>query len=321
MFRKVISRSTGTGDVDSLCFILNLVNRTFEVEFYKELQRRLTLSSDRHDARLAFIATLNGLDESSSYLSELTQAAQEEVGRMLKFLGKDQSAQQRDKDKINSCLNPLGANGQLLKDGVRAGVMTLFGTVMRNKYKALLSEGFSNMKLVLTEEEFQQLQSQMTSDFDGSTGAGASWIDRFRSGFTKLYDEKLPLAPNLTYILLGLCVDALVANYEKLLLSATKINQLGAFRVDKDLRTLLAFFTSLLQRSTSSSSATTGMSSDEFSFRDRFGKVFQLVSLCTLDSVSDLQGEWRDDLRRVSRDEARRVLIARFGADDVARLK
>ena len=127
----------------------------------------------------------------------------------------------------------------------------------------------------------------------------------------RLFDKYKPqLAPENFESFTHLCLKVLGPQIEKTILQK-QFTQYGALQLDKDLRNIIAYFSTLSQRTV----------------RGEFARLIQMTSLLNLESVAEVMDYWGENSGqmtwRLAPSEVHRVLSRRmdFSGAEIASLK
>lgn len=332
LYKRVTSRAINTYNVSAICTVLNFVARSLELQYFNNgLKKKLSTSfggdkavnlSERPESRIAYAILLNNSFSSAGFVDQFCRSINEDVNAAWKNIDDDLQA----KEKIQACLSPIISLDRNFMDLARFGAQIMFNQLIKNKVKVLYGELFSGMKLTLTESEFNESEKVgsyviLVSDSALGSVTGNSYRDsllrRFKEQFYRTIDERvrLYLLPEVFGIVLQICFSNLISKYEYVLFSSPGINLFGAFRMDKDLRNIIAYFNSL----------TEDQQTLNF-FRSHSSKLLKLLSLVSLDDVDELKEtlvdtkEWLSH-SKITRDELMKVVSSRFGSDAMNRIE
>ncbi|CAG8495188.1 1950_t:CDS:10 [Paraglomus brasilianum] len=299
VINRCIQRAIMTSDVDVISSFANSVNHYLETDYTSVIHKRLSTlftSNDAEDARIRFMILLNNLDMSCIYFQRLSTELQQDTLSSLTSL-----IAEEDIEKIRTLLawledSATGKFGQILESGLDQ----LFGQTVKPRIRPLLQEAYRDVKYVLEEEEYHELEA---NDFFGR---------RFVNGFNSLQQLYKTRFTNNNYNhIMTLIMDSTINMLEKTI-SATKFNQasLGALRFDKDLRAVLSYFTRNVQ----------GPVRDKFT---RLNQISMLLNLEVLSEINDYWGSSSGVTWRLTVAEVKKVLGLRidFNQQEVANLK
>eukprot|EP00842_Homolaphlyctis_polyrhiza_P001174 jgi/Hompol1/2057/HPOL_002041-RA len=158
---------------------------------------------------------------------------------------------------------------------------------------------FADIKYVLTEDEYNQYEATNTL------------LKRFAVAFGKMTAPYQTALTEANYIqTVNLVIEHIAKDWERHLFSNCRFNQLGALRLDKDVRGMVAFLSHNTQWST----------------RDKFVRLNQMCTLLNIEHVGEMAEYWGPKAGainwRFSANEVRKILLLRvdFSQDEVARL-
>lgn len=133
----------------------------------------------------------------------------------------------------------------------------LLSQMLKSRIRPLFQESYREVKYVLDEDEYNE------ADLD------EIFVKRFRLGFDHLINlYRKTLTDNNFSTLLGLLVDALTAQWERIVMQ-TRFNQYGSLRFDKDLRLVIQYLSNMT----------------EFFSRDKFTRLNQIATLLNFEEV------------------------------------
>ncbi|CAG8665219.1 5938_t:CDS:10 [Ambispora leptoticha] len=285
ILKRSAFRAVSTSNVDCIVTMVNIINQCLETEFIKVHQKRLIL--------------LNNLDVSCDYIQRLASELQDDATRTLAPLPEDHE----DCRKAQKSLSSLSDSAiNKFKQILQSGLEQLFKQLVKPRIRPILQEAYKDIKYVLNEDEYHDQESN------------DNFAKRFVNGFDSLlHIYKMTLTENNYNQIMIHLLDWLLFMWEKTIL-ATKFNQLGALRFDKDLRAVSNYFSSRMQ----------------WSFRDKFTRLNQISTLLNLESLSEIYDYWGSSTKssnpitwRLTITEARKVLGLRieFKTEDVANIK
>jgi conserved oligomeric Golgi complex subunit 4 len=159
---------------------------------------------------------------------------------------------------------------------------------------------YTELKYVLTEEEYSQLEA---SDL---------FLKRFAASFGKLikpYENTLTTS-NYEHTV-SFLVEQVCRDFERWLANNCRFNQLGAVQLDKDIRSLTAYLTN----------------NTPWTDRSKMTRLNQFSTIVNVESVSEILEYWGPKSGpiswRYSAAEVRKVLALRieFTPDEISRLK
>lgn len=247
-------------------------------------------ASSGHAARMQYLVTLNTI-----------KACQKNLVTLHAHLERNLAAfQDSTQDKTN--LNKLSACMDELKQSVA------------DEFQRLLDKGFAQLtsavirtqaKTVL--QPFTSQSYELTEDDLDLYGANDPWMENCVAELDQfLKPFRVVLSQDNNDHLVCVLTTELVRHMEQLIQRKT-YNRFGAIQLEKELRCLFAYLTSITY----------------VALRDHFTCLLQTCSLLNLDKVSEVAFYWNSATWRLTPNEVRRILSLRveFTTDEIRRLK
>ncbi|GAA6000376.1 hypothetical protein JCM10207_007985 [Rhodosporidiobolus poonsookiae] len=210
------------------------------------------------EARNTYIIYLNNLDTAASYISRL----------LSELLNSDNLPSSfflfTELDRARTSLSLLRNTEEKFRSVLKSGLDHLFNQLVRPKLRPLLSEVYKDVSYKLDEDGY----------------ADAEYRDDVRKRFVKAWDALLSgyrdsLTESNFNLFFATAVNVLVRPWESMI-RGMKFTELGALRLDRDIRTILSFLSS--QASFASGS-----------LRESFSRLQQIATLLTLDSPEEAE--------------------------------
>ncbi|KAL1916355.1 uncharacterized protein VTP21DRAFT_5972 [Calcarisporiella thermophila] len=296
LVRKSLHRVLRTSDAQLLGAMVNLVNRTLEVDYVGVFQKRMmsifVTGGEGGDPRVHYMIILNNLGVSVDYVGRLI----EEIGEYVQASGMLREEKMEEKEMETG--QGLNASSAKFKQILQSGIEQLFGQTIKPRLRPLFQEAYREVKYVLEEDEFHEAD---LSDV---------FVHRFRAGFSSLIAVyKETLTPQNFMKLMQHVLDALTKHWEKIIFQS-RFNPLGAIRLDKDIRAITQFLSQMT----------------EWPSRDRFTRLTQisvLLNLETLEEIYDYWGQGGKGSWRLTVGEVKKVLALRndFYQEAINKLK
>ncbi|KAJ1328793.1 hypothetical protein BSLG_010017 [Batrachochytrium salamandrivorans] len=313
-----IRRGISTSDTECLAALINSIDRLLEVEFMNALQRRLSLAfvntgsgsggssasgsgaagSDTHNA---FMTTLNNIDVSCEYTIKLAREVETLIIKAFSH------ARERDVEKIKSCLSALTEHALKFRNILKTWIENFFNQTVKPRVRPLMMGVYADTKYILNEDEYNHQDTTQTM------------LKRFTNAFTKLaVPYKNVLTEGNYGMVVGLIIDSIAKDFERHLLTfngggatgsavggsgsssggggGVRFNQLGALRLDKDIRGMTAFLSDTTRWST----------------RDKFNRLGQISMVLNAETVEEVYEFWGVKAGpiswRLSSNEVRKIL-------------
>lgn len=229
---------------------------------------------------------INDMEVSSANILKLVATIESEIAATIS---------KEDQKKIQTCLNGLRETSQAFSQNLTMSVQQLAQTLIPRIKPSL--DIFSQLSYELTE--------QMYADYEVNDPFAKKLISQLEALLQPYQKVLLPATYN---ILIQQVVIFFAQRLEQMILTKT-FNQIGGLQLDRDLRALVSFFTSLSSRTV----------------RDRFQRINQIGLILTLENANEIVEYWGDKsfTWRLSAAEIRQVLLLRidFNAAAVKQLK
>ncbi|XP_064393450.1 conserved oligomeric Golgi complex subunit 4-like isoform X2 [Halichondria panicea] len=315
VLQKCTRRAFASCNVDGACAMLNHASSLLMEEYLELLRGRLKASlpstgldfsgiiqsqlqssrsgaSDNEASKPSTSIALNDMEVSIENLTKLTNELQDECSKLVDLLG--ESA----KLKLDSCLTDFSGVGSTFKDLRQTAVRKVVEVLVLPRLLSSL-ELYSSLNHTLTETEF--------SNYEVNDPFVQPLIATME---TALADIKVKFIPGVYKLLLGKVIDCVM---EKLTAQVWKcsFNQLGGVQLDKDLRCLMGYLSTVC----------------EWPVRDKFALLLQLATILSLDNVGEMIEYWGDRagplVWRLTPTEVKKALRLRadFDHDEIALLK
>ncbi|KAG8757483.1 hypothetical protein FRC14_002012 [Serendipita sp. 396] len=202
-----------------------------------------------------FITLLNDLDVSSSHMERLVKDLHSSPIIEQHFL-------QWEMDGVHEQLEGLLKLIPTFRAMLKSGLEELFNQIIRPRLRAILQDVYKDQTYLLDDDSYAAAESN----------------DLVRKRFIKSW-EALMSGPKGTFTetnyrtFFGMAIDTLVKPWEKML-SIMKYSELGAVRLDRDIRAVVGYL---------SSQAVFGNA------REKFQRLFQISTLLNLDTDEDIE--------------------------------
>ncbi|CAO2609959.1 Conserved oligomeric Golgi complex subunit 4 [Lemmus lemmus] len=305
--KKCIGRALSSSNIDCLCAMINLATRELEADFrdvlcnklrigfpattFQDIQRGVTsavnimhssLQQGKFDTK-----GIESTDEAKlSFLSDCTKLFSQGIG------GEQAQA------KFDSCLSDLAAVSNKFRDLLQEGLAELNSSAVKPQVQPWINT-FLSVSHNIEEEEF--------NDYE----ANDPWVQQFILNLEQQMAEfKASLSPVIYDSLTGLMTSLVAVELEKVVLKST-FNRLGGLQFDKELRSLIAYLTTVTT----------------WTIRDKFARLSQMATILNLERVTEILDYWGANSGpltwRLTPAEVRQVLALRidFRNEDIKRLR
>ncbi|GAA6054222.1 hypothetical protein JCM3770_001399 [Rhodotorula araucariae] len=232
------------------------------------------------EARNVYIVYLNNLDTAAGYTSRL----------LSELLASDTLASafflSSELDRAQTALALLRSSEDKFRGVLKSGLDHLFNQLVRPKLRPLLSEVYKDVSYKLDDDAYNE----------------AEYRDDVRKRFVKSWDALLSgyrdsLTEDNFNLFFSTAVNVLVRPWESMI-RGMKFTELGALRLDRDIRTILSYLSS--QASFASGS-----------LRESFSRLQQIATLLTLDSPDEAEEVLSASGNRLTMSEVRSIWALR----------
>uniref|UniRef100_M3YFT1 Conserved oligomeric Golgi complex subunit 4 n=5 Tax=Mustelinae TaxID=169418 RepID=M3YFT1_MUSPF len=326
--KKCIGRALSSSSIDCLCAMINLATTELESDFrdvlcnklrmgfpattLQDIQRGVTsavnimhssLQQGKFDtkgiestdeAKLSFLVTLNNVEVCSENISTLKKTLESDCTKLFsQGIGGEQA-----QAKFDSCLSDLAAVSNKFRDLLQEGLTELNSTAIKPQVQPWINT-FLSVSHNIEEEEF--------NDYE----ANDPWVQQFILNLEQQMAEfKASLSPVIYDSLTGLMTSLVAVELERVVLKST-FNRLGGLQFDKELRSLIAYLTTVTT----------------WTIRDKFARLSQMATILNLERVTEILDYWGANSGpltwRLTPAEVRQVLALRmdFRSEDIKRLR
>ncbi|XP_047566813.1 conserved oligomeric Golgi complex subunit 4 [Lutra lutra] len=326
--KKCIGRALSSSSIDCLCAMINLATTELESDFrdvlcnklrmgfpattLQDIQRGVTsavnimhssLQQGKFDtkgiestdeAKLSFLVTLNNVEVCSENISTLKKTLESDCTKLFsQGIGGEQA-----QAKFDSCLSDLAAVSNKFRDLLQEGLTELNSTAIKPQVQPWINT-FLSVSHNIEEEEF--------NDYE----ANDPWVQQFILNLEQQMAEfKASLSPVIYDRLTGLMTSLVAVELERVVLKST-FNRLGGLQFDKELRSLIAYLTTVTT----------------WTIRDKFARLSQMATILNLERVTEILDYWGANSGpltwRLTPAEVRQVLALRmdFRSEDIKRLR
>ncbi|XP_037672161.1 conserved oligomeric Golgi complex subunit 4 isoform X3 [Choloepus didactylus] len=238
--------------------------------------------------------TLNNAEVCSENISTLKKTLECDCTKLFsQGIGGEQA-----KAKFDSCLSDLAAVSNKFRDLLQEGLTELNSTAVKPQVQPWINT-FLSVSHNIEEEEF--------NDYE----ANDPWVQQFILNLEQQMAEfKASLSPVIYDSLTSLMTSLVAVELEKVVLKST-FNRLGGLQFDKELRSLIAYLTTVTT----------------WTIRDKFARLSQMATILNLERVTEILDYWGANSGpltwRLTPAEVRQVLALRidFRSEDIKRLR
>ncbi|XP_006878683.1 PREDICTED: conserved oligomeric Golgi complex subunit 4 isoform X2 [Elephantulus edwardii] len=305
--KKCIGRALSSSNIDCLCAMINLATTELESDFrdvlcnklrmgfpattFQDIQRGVTSAvSIMHSSLQQGKFDTKGIESTDeaklSFLSDCTKLFSQGIG------GEQAQA------KFDSCLSDLAAVSSKFRDLLQEGLTELNSTAIKPQVQPWINT-FLSVSHNIEEADF--------NDYE----ANDPWVQQFILNLEQQMAEfKASLSPVIYDSLTNLMTGLVAVELEKVVLKST-FNRLGGLQFDKELRSLVAYLTTVTT----------------WTIRDKFARLSQMATILNLDRVTEILDYWGANSGpltwRLTPAEVRQVLALRidFRSEDIKRLR
>uniref|UniRef100_A0A8C2T200 Conserved oligomeric Golgi complex subunit 4 n=1 Tax=Coturnix japonica TaxID=93934 RepID=A0A8C2T200_COTJA len=305
--KKCIGRALSSSNIDCLCAMINHSTTELESDFREVLCNKLKQgfpATTFQDFQRGVTSAVNIMHSSlqqgkfdTKGIESTDEAKQSFLSDCAKLLSQGFGGEQAQA-KIDSCLSDMADVSNKFRDLLQEGVNDLNNTAIKPQVKPWINL-FLSISHSIEEEEF--------SDYE----ANDPWVQQFIVHLEQQMTEfKAGLSPAIYDNLTGLMTSLIATELEKVLLKSS-FNRLGGLQFDKELRSLIAYLTTVTT----------------WTIRDKFARLSQIATILNLERVTEILDYWGPNSGpltwRLTPAEVRRVLALRkdFRDEDIKRLR
>uniref|UniRef100_A0A8C0BHQ5 Conserved oligomeric Golgi complex subunit 4 n=2 Tax=Accipitrinae TaxID=8955 RepID=A0A8C0BHQ5_9AVES len=305
--KKCIGRALSSSSIDCLCAMINHSTTELESDFREVLYNKLKQgfpATTFQDFQRGVTSAVNIMHSSlqqgkfdTKGIESTDEAKQSFLSDCSKLLSQGFGGEQAQA-KIDSCLSDMAAVSNKFRDLLQEGLNELNSTAIKPQVKPWINL-FLSVSHNIEEEEF--------SDYE----ANDPWVQQFIVNLEQQMTEfKAGLSPVIYDTLTGLMTSLIAIELEKVLLKST-FSRLGGLQFDKELRSLIAYLTTVTT----------------WTIRDKFARLSQMATILNLERVTEILDYWGPNSGpltwRLTPAEVRQVLALRidFRSEDIKRLR
>ncbi|ORX51471.1 COG4-domain-containing protein [Piromyces finnis] len=294
--QKSADRIISISNTEVISILLRIIGRILNKEFIQYFLKNIQGIFNTSDHKDLNVILLNNIDVSCTYINKLA----DELNLKIKKIFSITNEESEENKTLLISINSLKDNSNAFRQVLNKWILNCFNEKIKGKIKPLLNESYKDIKYILNDDEYAEQDSNnlfIKRLINGINGL----IIPFKNTFTET---------NYNYILL-LLIDYLNKEIERYIINNYKFNQLGALKLDQDIRSIISYFSSI----------------SNMSIRDKFSNLSQISNLLNLEKLSDIYDIWNsnkaNNLSHLSSNEAKKILLLRndFSQEEVSKLK
>jgi len=289
VLRRCFNRSLYTYNSNAVCVMSNYINQCLSLQLKDELSNFQSSSQSEANTLKKFIGSVNSLFQSTENMKLLKAEAEKEVLRIF--------IRESNRQQVLIRLEEFVETSREFKALLDKNLSQLTSTVQPTLRS--LMDRFRSCSYELNEYQFAE--NEINDPFV------MGFIEELNEMFDKYRDQ---LVTENFESFVHLCLKVIGPQMEKTILQK-QFTQFGALQLDKDLRMLISYFSTLSQRT----------------IRGEFARLTQMASLLNLENVSEVLDYWGENSGqmtwRLAPSEVHRVLSRRmdFSGEEIAALK
>uniref|UniRef100_A0A673UVM1 Conserved oligomeric Golgi complex subunit 4 n=1 Tax=Suricata suricatta TaxID=37032 RepID=A0A673UVM1_SURSU len=295
--KKCIGRALSSSSIDCLCAMINLATTELESDFRDVLCNKLRMgfpATTLQDIQRGVTSAVNIMHSSLQQGKFDTKGIESTDEAKLSFLV--------TLNNVEVC----SENISTLKKTLESDCTKLFsqgigGEQAQAKFDSCLSD------LAAVSNKFRDLLQEEFNDYE----ANDPWVQQFILNLEQQMAEfKASLSPVIYDSLTSLMTSLVAVELERVVLKST-FNRLGGLQFDKELRSLIAYLTTVTT----------------WTIRDKFARLSQMATILNLERVTEILDYWGANSGpltwRLTPAEVRQVLALRidFRSEDIKRLR
>lgn len=283
VLQKATRRAISSLSVNAVCAMINnvdaLLNETVLAGLRQQIERHgaafaRTLSANKIGSKDACTTVLNNIELGSAYVLRLKSAVESELEGASAFTA-------GDREKATTCTAALAETAEAFRH-VLTEAMDNVSSAVQPRLKPL-TDVLSSVSYELTETQYAENE---TND---------PFVKGFVAGINLLVVPfRSLLSPNNFDDFVGRCLQYIALRVEHEM-RQKRCNQLGAMQFDKDIRAIVALFSSLTQKSV----------------REKLARLTQIATILNLDSPADILPYWSTVSWRLTATEIKRYMRLR----------
>uniref|UniRef100_UPI00398E7DF9 conserved oligomeric Golgi complex subunit 4 isoform X2 n=1 Tax=Pristiophorus japonicus TaxID=55135 RepID=UPI00398E7DF9 len=295
--KKCIGRALASSNIDCLCAMINHSTTVLESDFREVLYNKL---------RNGFPATtFQDIQRGVTSAVNIMQSSLQQGKFDTKGIESTDEAKQSFLVTLNN-VEMCSENLLTLKKNLESDCTKLFSQGLgAEQAQAKIDSCLSDLAAV--SNKFKDLLQEEFNDYE----ANDPWVQQFILNLEQLMAEfKVGLSQVIYDNLTSLMTSLIAIELEKVVLKST-FSRLGGLQFDKELRSLIAYLTSVIT----------------WTIRDKFARLSQMATVLNLERVTEILDYWGQNSGpltwRLTPAEVRQVLALRndFRSEDIKRLR
>ncbi|RKP08562.1 COG4 transport protein-domain-containing protein [Thamnocephalis sphaerospora] len=284
--------SIGSDTVGSA--MVKLLARILEVDYLRILHQRLSTSTsslDAKDVRRGHMVCLNNMDVACDYMPKLVEELKQRLG------SQTNNFSETEVSALSASFRSFTELEAKTRDILKENLEDHFDEHIRAKLRAIAQKAFRPARYLLTEAGYEEQEmgdsvgSRFIVEAEGLLAPFELTADARQTTLTESNWRRIH----------ELAACAILSEWETVLMAA-RVNQLGALRVDKDVRLLSSFLSA-------KTAVITGV------VRERLTRLGEISMLLNMDELADLDEIWQQmdggHRRCLDAGEVRRILLLR----------
>lgn len=299
VLQSCLRRAISTSNISSVVAVLSAASSLLNNEYHEALQQKMREPNlgaklflggvGAQNTGTEIATALNDMDVSSEYVLKLKHEIEEQCAEVFPAPA--------DREKVKSCLSELSDMSNTFKQTLKAGMEQLVATVTPRVRPVLDSVATISYELSEAEYANNEVNDPWVQLLLHAVETNVAWLQPLMT--TNNYDSFVHLV-----------IEFIVKRLEVIMMQK-RFSQLGGLQLDRDVRALVSYFSSITQRTV----------------RDKFARLTQMATILNLEKVSEILDFWGENSGpmtwRLTPAEVRRVLGLRvdFKPEAIAALK
>ncbi|KAG1692940.1 Conserved oligomeric Golgi complex subunit 4 [Nymphon striatum] len=294
LLKKCLRRAMTSASVDGVCAILNHARTELESDYWDILNSQIKqgFPSGMLDLTQAYNTTLNNIEASAEHIQTLKSNVQSEISHLSHI-----NDQEKAKLEVSG-LTDLSDVSSKYRSLLECGLLSMMTSALKPRIKPWI-EALSSTSYTISEDEF--------SNYEANDPFVQNLIVNINNLITSFKES---LTPGNYDSLIGFITSEVARQLEKVVLKIS-FNRLGGLQIDKDLRALVSYLTSVTT----------------WTIRDKFARLTQISTILNLEKVSEISDYWGQNSGsltwRLTPSEVRQVMRLRidFKPEEIRRIK
>ncbi|KAL0482680.1 hypothetical protein AKO1_014393 [Acrasis kona] len=297
IFKKSATRSVESMNENLICAICNNLVNVILGPYKDELTKSVaSIATYQNSFQFKNILTaLNNIELSSEYVIKLRTSLEASIEEVLNInlVSSSGSHNKSAPHKLKAITSELVQTSVQLKELLRGGIKKLVSNTLEKELTNSI-ERITHYNYDISEADYARLR--------GTEGFAHTFCDKLESKLTEY--ERYLTTSNLDELIQD--VVNLVTSQIESSIFKKRFNKLGGLQFEKDIRTLMVYFTKKTQRT-----------------RDKFARLTRMALLLKIQNAQDVPDFWDPNTWRMTSDDVRNVLMLRteFKADVIKSLR